>query len=60
MPEPYQVHRTSIGYGVYFQDEEDPFEVFHDEEVARDHAKIMNWAAEDRRQHTEMRPKQGA
>ena len=56
MPEPYQVHKTpSAAFGVYFQAEDDPFEVFHDEEVARDFATVLNWAAADRERHKEMK-----
>ena len=60
MPDPYQAHQTATGFGVFFQDDEDPFEVFHAEEVAEHFARMMNIAAADCRQHTEDRPKQRA
>lgn len=47
----YVVHRWSQAWGVFRDDDDEPFIVFSDALVAKDFCTAMNWAAQDRERH---------
>jgi len=47
----YVVHRWSQAWGVFRDDDDEPFIVFFDEDIAKDFCTTLNWAAKDRQRH---------